>query len=176
MSYVDPEGPSARAGLHRGDQLTHIDGVSILTREGGKRFGSVKPGQVVKWRVIREGSPRVIAVKAVERPGDDAPDFGPLRERLRAMRDRRELQGRDMQELMQKLGDLERRAPDAPASPSASKRLRYAGSVGGSDVEVRGLGNVVVDDSGDEVVIITRDATIRIKPGGKVETRPRKDR
>lgn len=176
VSYVDPEGPSARAGIRRGDQLTHIDGVSILSEEGGRRFGSVKPGQVVRWRVIRDGAPRVIAVKAVERPGDDTPDFGPLRERLRAMRDRRELQGRDMQDLMRKLGDLERHAPDPPATPAASKRLRYAGSVGGSDVEVRGLGNVVVDDSGDEVVIITRDATIRIKPGGKVETRPRKDR
>ena len=174
ISYVDPEGPSARAGLHRGDQLTHIDGISILTPEGGMRFGSVKPGQVVRWRVIREGAPRVIAVKAVERPGDDAPDYAALRERLRAIRDRREFQGRDMQDLMRKLGDLERRAPDPQAAPPASRRLRYAGSVGGSDVEVRGLNNVVVDDSGDEVVIITRDATIRIKPGGKVEKTPRK--
>ena len=176
VSYVDPEGPSARAGLRRGDQLTHIDGVSIVSAEGGRRFGSVKPGQVVRWRVIRDGSPRVVAVKAIDRPGDDLADYGALRDRLRSMRDRRQLQGREMQDLMRKLGDLERLAPDQQQTPAASKRLRYAGSVGGSDVEVRGLGNVVVDDSGDEVVIITRDATIRIKPGGKVERTPRKDR
>jgi hypothetical protein len=35
--------------------------------------------------------------------------------------------------------------------------------VGGSEIEVRGLENVVVDDSGDEIVITTRDATIRIR-------------
>jgi hypothetical protein len=177
VSYVDPEGPSARAGIHRGDQLTHIDGVSILSPDGGRRFGAVKPGQVVRWRVIRDGAPRVIAVRAVDRPGDEAPGFGALRERLRGMRDRRELQGREMQDLMRKLGELERAAPEPQQpSPAASKRLRYAGSVGGSDVEVRGLGNVVVDDSGDEVVIITRDATIHIKPGGKVDKVRRKEK
>jgi len=170
VSYVDPEGPSARAGLRRGDQLTHIDGVSLVTPEGGKRFGSVRPGQVVKWRIIRDGSPRVIAVRAVDRPGDDTPDYDALREQLRAIRDKRHLQSREMQDLMRKLGELQREAPEAP---SAQRRLRYAGSVGGSDVEVRGLDNVVVDDSGDEVVIITRDATIRIKPGGKVMRTPR---
>ena len=174
VSYVDPEGPSARAGLHRGDQLTHIDGVSLVTPEGGKRFGAVKPGQVVRWRVIRDGSPRVIAVRAVDRPGEDTPDYDALRQQLRSMGDKRQLQSREMRDLMRKLGDLERTPPEM--TPSASKRLRYAGSVGGSDVEVRGLGNVVVDDSGDEVVIITRDATIRIKPGGKVEKTPRRDR
>jgi len=171
ISYVDPEGPSARAGLRRGDQLTHIDGVSLLSPEGGRRFGAVKPGQVVKWRLIREGSPKVIAVRAVPRPGDDAPDFGPLREQLRAIRDsKRQLESREMRDLMRKLSELDRNAPEVAR---AQKRLRYAGSVGGSDVEVRGLGNVVVDDSGDEVVIVTRDATIRIKPGGKIEKTPR---
>jgi len=45
VSYVDPEGPSARAGIRRGDQLTHIDGISLLTPEGGRKFGSVSPGR-----------------------------------------------------------------------------------------------------------------------------------
>ena len=51
-------------------------------------------------------------------------------------------------------------------------RLRYAGAVGGSEVEVRGLENVVVDDSGDEIVITTRDATIRIRKAATTAPHP----
>ena len=170
ISFVDPEGPSARAGLRRGDQLTHIDGVSLVTEAGGKRFGAVKPGQVVKWRVIRDGTPRTLAVTAVQRPGDEAQGLGMFRDQLRALRDANQGMARsqEMRDLMRQLGELERVAPNA-VPRTAERRLRYAGSVAGSDVEVRGLGNVVVDDSGDEVIIITRDATIRIRPGDKVE-------
>jgi hypothetical protein len=88
----------------------------------------------------------------------------------------REQHDHDMQRLEPELARLEAQlarmhmdAPEAVAAPDA-RRLRYAGSVGGSDVEVRGLGNVVVDDGGDEIVITTRDATIRIRPGGKATT------
>ncbi len=166
ISYVDPEGPSARAGLRRGDQLTHIDGVSLVSEEGGRRFGAVKPGQVVRWRLVREGKPMAIAVTAVQRPGEEGPALGELREQLRALKDAgSELaREREMQEMMRQLGVLDRQREVRRA---VERRLRYAGSVAGSDVEVRGLGNVVVDDSGEEIVIITRDATIRIRPGEK---------
>ncbi|MEO5617942.1 MAG: PDZ domain-containing protein [Candidatus Eisenbacteria bacterium] len=174
VSFVDPEGPSARAGLRRGDQLTHIDGISLVTDEGGRRFGSVKPGQVVRWRVIRDGSPLMLTLTAVQRPGDEAQGLSMFRDQLRALRDANQgmARSREMRDLMRQLGELERAAPNAEPR-SAQRRLRYAGSVAGSDVEVRGLGNVVVDDSGDEVIIITRDATIRIRPGEKIEKTPR---
>lgn len=170
VSFVDPEGPSARAGLRRGDQLTHIDGISLVTEEGGKRFGAVKPGQKVQWRIIRDGAARTLAMTAVQRPGEEAEGMGIFRDQLRALRDANEGMARsqEMKDLMRQLGELERLAPKA-APQRIERRLRYAGSVAGSDVEVRGLGNVVVDDSGDEVIIITRDATIRIRPGDKAE-------
>jgi hypothetical protein len=46
-----------------------------------------------------------------------------------------------------------------------SRKLRYEGTVGGSRVEVRGAGSVVVSEEsgGDEIVITTSDATIRIQ-------------
>src|SRR6185503_6298015 len=141
VSYVDPEGPSARAGVRRGDQLTHIDGVSLLTDEGGKRFGAVKPGQKIRWRLIRDGRPLGLAVVAAERPGDSQ-EPGLLRDRLRELSQegKRLSRSREMTDLARRLGELERLAPEA-APRQSTRRLRYAGSVGGSDIEVRGLGN-----------------------------------
>jgi serine protease Do len=68
--------PAARAGLQAGDVITHIDGVSILTPAGARRFGSVVPGQRVRLTVRRNrqtltrtmtlgGRPEVRAAAAV---------------------------------------------------------------------------------------------------------------
>lgn len=46
---------------------------------------------------------------------------------------------------------------------SRDQKLRYSGSVGGADVEVRGPGSVNVQGDGDDLLIITADAVIRIK-------------
>ncbi len=172
ISYVDPEGPAARAGLRRGDQLTHIDGVSLLTPEGGRRFGAVKPGQKVRWTLVRDGSSRTFAVTAVARPDDRGVKIDELRATMRALRN---AQGdrfdREMRAMQLQIDALDRSR--MVLGDRAEKRLRYAGSVAGSDVEVRGLGNVVVDDSGDEIVITTRDATIRIHPSAKGTPTPK---
>lgn len=53
LSMVAAESPAGRAGLRSGDRLTHIDGISIMTREGARRFGRVKPGQRVRLTVQR---------------------------------------------------------------------------------------------------------------------------
>jgi S1-C subfamily serine protease len=53
LSRVSPESPAGRAGFQAGDRITHIDGVSILSRDGGRRFGAVRPGQRVRLRVQR---------------------------------------------------------------------------------------------------------------------------
>ena len=117
--FIDPESPAARAGIQIGDVLTHLNGVSLLEEEGGRRFGALQPGQNVKWTIRRGG--RVVTATVIPE----------LRPGARPMRTR--------------------------------DRLRGAGGAGGAEVEVRGADNVEVDDDGDEIVITTRDATIRIK-------------
>ena len=49
---------------------------------------------------------------------------------------------------------------DFPEAP-APRKLRFEGTICGSEVEVRGSGAVVVTE--DEIVITTSDATIRIR-------------
>ncbi len=65
---IEPDGPAARAGLKRGDVLTHIDGVRLDTRRGGNRFSAVEPGQAVTWTIRRQGLERTLAMVAEERP------------------------------------------------------------------------------------------------------------
>ncbi|MBK5097555.1 MAG: PDZ domain-containing protein, partial [Gemmatimonadetes bacterium] len=43
ISSIQAGSPAAAAGLQRGDVLLEIDGESLVTEEGGRRFGSVKP-------------------------------------------------------------------------------------------------------------------------------------
>lgn len=53
--------------------------------------------------------------------------------------------------------------PPKYRATSQDQRLRYSGSVGGADIEVRGPGSVSVTGDGDDLVIITGDAVIHIK-------------
>lgn len=48
-------------------------------------------------------------------------------------------------------------------SAGGDQRLRYSGVFGANDVEVRGLSSVVVTENGNELIITTSDATIRLK-------------
>lgn len=164
--FVDPMSPAARAGLRRGDVLTHIDGVALTTEDGGRRFGAIRPGQSVRWTYRRGGTSQSVTVVAAARPEDRSVPVAELMSRLRDAQARGELDrmSADVERLE---AELSRLSSVRDAQAATGRRLRYAGSVGGSEVEVRGLGNVVVDESSDEVVITTRDATIRIKRAGK---------
>jgi hypothetical protein len=124
---VEPGTPAARAGMQRGDRLTHVDGVSITTQAGWTRFGSIQPGQQVRWTYTRDGRAHNTTMTALRRP-----DAG--------------------------------RTP-APAAPGGGQRLRYSGSVGGAQVEVRGAPvNVSTDPRTGEMIIRSADLTVRIQP------------
>ena len=60
---VKSGGPAA-AILRAGDVITAIDGYLITTSEGGRRFATVQPGQVVELRVRRDGREFGVAVTA----------------------------------------------------------------------------------------------------------------
>ena len=171
--FVDPESPAARAGFQVGDVLTHIDGISLLDDEGGRRFGQQKPGQSVRWK-YRRGPKSLSATVVTERRGGERTiPFDELQERLKALGESEELE-RLSADMAKAYDEMAKHGLLTPAPRAQGRRLRYAGAVGGSEVEVRGLGTVIVDDSGDEIVITTRDATIRIRPAAMPASAPKK--
>lgn len=68
LSMVSAESPAGRAGLRAGDRITHIDGVSILSRAGGRLFGAVRPGQRVRLTVLRNGVSMTREMTLLSRP------------------------------------------------------------------------------------------------------------
>lgn len=65
---VEPGTPAHRAGMRNGDRLLRIDGVSLTTREGGRRFAAVRPGQAVTWTYERDGETFRSRMTASRRP------------------------------------------------------------------------------------------------------------
>jgi hypothetical protein len=86
---------------------------------------------------------------------------------------------RELAQLETRLGEQSRIVERASrrAADAARQRLRYTGTVGSSEVEVRGLGTVVVttESPTGEIVITTADATIRVRPATtpRAKHRPR---
>lgn len=212
---VDPGSPAERAGLQRGDALTHIDGVSLLTPEGGRRFESSRPGQTVTWTYRRNNETRTARMTAGERPL--APVLAMARSEERLAESRR-VQAARLAQLDELRSELERAArvrhdsvnaqvlallerqralverqqaeltsprvadsvytrllarepalvaaaPHADSVRWLPQHLRFAGTVGQAEVEVRGLSSVEVthDRQSGELLIRTQDATIRIR-------------
>ena len=71
VENVEPGSPAQRAGLRRGDRLTHVDGLSLTTRQGAQRFGAIRPGQTVTWTYRRGSGAYTARTTAARRP--DAP-------------------------------------------------------------------------------------------------------
>jgi hypothetical protein len=141
VSSIQAGSPAAAAGLRRGDVLLGIDGESLVSEEGGRRFGSVKPGQNVRWTYSRDGETRTTTATAAERPGPLAP--------LPPAAIAPEYVG----------------ARSLGYTASDLSALRYSGLVGETSVEVRGAGSVIVNiiDPGREIEIVTADSRTRIR-------------
>jgi hypothetical protein len=129
--------PAARAGLLPGDVITHIDGVSILTPAGAKRFGGVVPGQKVKLTVRRSGRSLTREMTLVSRPEARA---------VAAARPARAA---------------------TPPIPVARRPLRYTGKFEGMSVEVWSSGGPTVERIGDTMVISVGGTVVKLKLDGK---------
>jgi hypothetical protein len=68
VDQVAPNGPADRAGLEQGDTLTHVDGQSLITQEGGRRFGAIRAGQPVRLGYRRLGTFRTTTLHPISRP------------------------------------------------------------------------------------------------------------
>jgi hypothetical protein len=64
---VDAQSQAFRAGIRRGDVITRIDGVEIISSEGGRKFGQVRPGQSVRFTTRRGSSTRTHQLRAEAR-------------------------------------------------------------------------------------------------------------
>jgi membrane-associated protease RseP (regulator of RpoE activity) len=133
IEHVEHDGPAERAGLRAGDSITHIDDVQLTSAEGGIAFGAVEPGQTVTLRYARSGAVRTARLRAAER----ATVLAPARP----------------------TGvPAPGQSPDPPAPPEI---LRFAGRVGDALIRVTG-GPVSVSETETEVVIRSRDVTVRV--------------
>lgn len=74
-----------RAGLEPGDALIRIDGVSLTSEEGGRRFGDLREGRPVAFVVRRDGGERPVRVVPGPRPAHLAPDPAAWQERLEVL-------------------------------------------------------------------------------------------
>ncbi len=146
ITNVDPAGPADRAGLRRGDVILGVDDEDITSEAGGRRFGTVLPGETVVWTIERSGETRHIPVRAEPRP----------------LRDLRYIQPTLS-------GTPEASTPDAvPLAPNPAMApqppgpyaLRYAGTVGDAEIEVRAAGSVIVNviEPGRQIEIVTGDS------------------
>ena len=173
---VDPGSPADRAGLRRGDVLVTIDGVGLTTPEGGQRFGGVRPGQEVTFGYRRGGQAGTVRLTAEAPRGilASSADADRRLAEVSAVLQRAEIASESqavraqLAELQAKLASIDsQRYSEVLAQGSSADRqhLRFAGSVGNTDVEVRGLGSVetTYDDATGELLIRTSDATIRVK-------------
>lgn len=163
--------PAARAGIRRGDVLTHIDGVSITVEEGGRKFGSVKPGQSVEWRVRRGRTTRTVVLDAQTHPSawrtrrESARQLGELRGKLRRLSHLKEYQAlrKELASLSADLANLKTHAPEV--SLHEARILRYSGHFGPHEIVVRGVSPVVVtrSEKSGELIISSDDMVVRIR-------------
>lgn len=134
--------PADAAGLRAGDVITRIDGEPLTTSEGARRFRAVQPGQSVTFAYARAGAPASVTLRAVARA---APTAG----------------GR-----YGYAGTITSRGSSSTIAPAASEpgQLRFSGTVGNAEIEVRGGSNVIttIVEQGEDIIIVTGDTRIRI--------------
>jgi S1-C subfamily serine protease len=159
---VDPGSPAELAGLEPGDVLTHIDGVPIDSDEGGERFFMIGPEQTITWTVRR---------------GDEEHNLEMITKVRSILTDPRTPRTPRVPGTVRTP-----RTPRVPVTPRTPRietphrldnerlklrlkqKLRYLGTLGPTRIEVRGRQSVriEVDESTGQIIIHTRDATIRL--------------
>ncbi len=202
ISMVEPGSPADRAGLRRGDVLVEIDGLPLVSEEGGRRFGAAKPGETVRLTYRRGGTSQTVSVTAEARPDADVLDVEDIHgaEELMARLIEEQQKETALYELLRTeeaerlqheelltAGELARELAEERQDEEALAEmlrvfrealaeqegllahgrdyLRFAGTLGDVEVEVRGPEPVIVSvvEQEEELVILVGETRIRIR-------------
>lgn len=132
---VEP-GSGAPGGLQPGDELRAVNGADLLKVEGSRAFSAIEPGDRVRWTVARDGRSVEVTTRASRKEPMPEASVSPLPSRA---------EGRGT----------------VVEAPGRAGQLRYAGTIGPAQVEVRGQ-PVTVSRDGDVLIIRTSGNEIRI--------------
>ena len=137
VSRVDSDSPAGRAGILTGDRITHVDGISITSPQGARRFGSAEPGQKVRLTIKRGRSTLKRDIIVGTRP--------------------------EARAVIAATSPRPPRTPRAALAPTMRRPLRYTGQIDNVSVEVWSPGGPTVDRVGDTMVITVGSSVVRIK-------------
>jgi hypothetical protein len=215
---IERGGPADKAGIRRGDLLTHINGKAMDTPDGGKELANVKPGETVRFTIRRGQEQKTVSLRASERSTPQAAlalptaSLSKAREALEELRREQSEQLKQMEQDLRRskqmteeqlrlaqrammeterehttrLRELERElaradgglkaaadpsraaacvvpTPAPDAATRLSRTLRYSGTIGDSEIEVRGSNPVSVTENRDEILITTGGTVVRVK-------------
>jgi hypothetical protein len=93
-----------KSGIRRGDLITHVNGESITSKEGGRMFGTAKPGQSLRFTIRRGGNSRTVTLTAASAPVPGVELTKSSEALKRAHESLRELQ-REQQRQMERIQD-----------------------------------------------------------------------
>jgi hypothetical protein len=167
---IEPGSPADRAGLRRGDVITHVDGLGITSDAGARRITDIEPHESVRYTIRRGTSTAYVTLRATDRAAPpEAMGQRELRERLERISRMRDLEAaqREIVALARLLETTSRQNIVRDRTPLAAdaNQLRYSGQVGEAEVEVRGSGAVIATilEPNRDLRIVTDQATIRIR-------------
>ena len=113
-----------KAGVRRGDVITHVNGQSITSKEGGRIFGTARPGATLRFTIQRNGSRRVVSLTAASTL-TPVPDLAKSSESLeRAQQALRELQ-REQERQMAQIQEEIRRSRAAEESRTREMQREF---------------------------------------------------
>ena len=127
---VDPDSPAGRAGIRRGDLLVKVNGKRLDEDAGGRVWTVAKPGDALELSLVREGQTYTVRLVG------EAPPI------VTVMRD-----GKPIRLIDEKLA-------------AGDGHLRFAGVLDNVDIEVRGLSDVQVTTTDEQVMIRTGETTV----------------